>query len=120
MKAFAEIGDELYPLHTYLLSDDKSKMYGYKVDGRGAWQLMKSPYRFDSRRRKFQEVKISLPKITEPRAEKQVGGKTWQVKGSKGDTYTVTLNNNAFACSCTGFKFRSTCKHVDNIKETAS
>jgi hypothetical protein len=119
MKAFLELGDNLYPNHMYLLSDGKDKMYGYKVEGKGEWQLVKTPYRFDSRRRQFQEVKTILPNIKEDKAKKQVGGKSWIIKGSKGDSYTVSLNNGSFDCTCTGFKFRSKCKHVEGIKETA-
>lgn len=34
------------------------------------------------------------------------------VTGSKGDTYVVTKENNRFHCTCAGFSFRRTCKHV--------
>jgi hypothetical protein len=41
--------------------------------------------------------------------------KTFTVKGSKGDHYTVTVGGNRVHCTCSGFQFRKTCKHV---KET--
>jgi hypothetical protein len=34
------------------------------------------------------------------------------VKGSKGDTYIVTLSHNNTHCTCTGFGFRKSCKHI--------
>jgi hypothetical protein len=39
---------------------------------------------------------------------------TAEVKGSKGNSYTVRRNprNNAVSCSCPGFKFRGKCKHL--------
>jgi hypothetical protein len=40
----------------------------------------------------------------------------WKVKGSKGDTYTVSITNNQWNCTCSGFGFRRKCKHVDEIK----
>jgi hypothetical protein len=41
---------------------------------------------------------------------------TWQVKGSKGDSYTVTRVGNKLNCTCTGFQFRRKCKHLDVAK----
>ena len=38
---------------------------------------------------------------------------TWIVKGSKGDSYTVTKTDNRLNCTCTGFQFRRRCKHLD-------
>ena len=35
-----------------------------------------------------------------------------QVKGSKGDTYTVTIDKGGRTCTCTGFQFRKSCKHI--------
>ena len=36
---------------------------------------------------------------------------TKKVKGSKGEEYTVTLGAKP-SCTCTGFQFRKTCKHI--------
>lgn len=44
--------------------------------------------------------------------------KTWAVQGSKGKTYTVTLDHGRYECNCPGFQFRRSCKHVDEKKET--
>lgn len=44
----------------------------------------------------------------------------WQVKGSKGDSYTVSNSNGKWDCNCTGFGFRRKCKHVDSIKSGIS
>jgi hypothetical protein len=34
-----------------------------------------------------------------------------KVKGSKGEEYTVTMGARP-SCTCTGFQFRKTCKHI--------
>lgn len=36
------------------------------------------------------------------------------VKGSNGNEYTVTTSNGRTTCSCPGFQFRKTCKHIAN------
>jgi hypothetical protein len=43
--------------------------------------------------------------------------KTWTVKGSKGDSYIVTRQNNLIQCSCVGFQFRRKCKHIDMVEK---
>jgi hypothetical protein len=35
-----------------------------------------------------------------------------EIKGSKGNTYRVTIGPNGRACDCTGFKFRRACRHI--------
>jgi len=41
-------------------------------------------------------------------------------KGSKGDSYEVTYNQwngpDMWHCTCPGFKYRKTCKHVESAK----
>ena len=39
--------------------------------------------------------------------------KVWEVKGSKGNTYTVSRKSGAWACTCAGFKWRRDCKHME-------
>lgn len=40
---------------------------------------------------------------------------TKTVQGSKGETYIVTKNGNNVHCTCNGYRFRNTCKHVKEI-----
>ena len=42
--------------------------------------------------------------------------RSWQVQGSKGDTYTVSDNGGTWTCSCPGFGWRRKCKHVEAQK----
>ena len=40
---------------------------------------------------------------------------TITVQGSKGNTYIVTKENGKASCTCPGFGFRKTCKHVQEV-----
>lgn len=41
--------------------------------------------------------------------------KVWTVSGSKGNSYVVTRNSSKWDCTCPGFSFRKTCKHVSEL-----
>lgn len=41
--------------------------------------------------------------------------KTFTIKGSRGDTYTVTAASGKIHCTCSGFQFRKSCKHVKEV-----
>ena len=41
--------------------------------------------------------------------------KTIVVQGSKGNTYIVTKENGKVSCSCPGFGFRKSCRHIKEI-----
>ena len=48
-------------------------------------------------------------------------GRTWAVRGSKGDEYTVTQSVSDsrqifFSCTCVGYGYRRKCKHIEGIK----
>ena len=102
------------PNHVYLLSTDKSKMYGYIKAGTEEVTVVKKAYNFDARRRTFQEVKelgeLSLD---------DVKTETWNFTGSKGETYIVQKIDNMLKCNCPGYTFRGDCKHVKQIEEQA-
>lgn len=40
---------------------------------------------------------------------------TITVQGSKGQTYIVTKENGKATCTCPGYGFRKTCKHVQEV-----
>ena len=123
MKAFKEItewdSDFAVPNHVYFLNDSRDKMYGYVNSKTGLVQTVKKPYRFHTRGRKFQEVKNTW-NFSADETPAPVAGQTWQVAGSKGDIYTVTLELGTWSCTCSGFKFRGQCRHVESISSTVS
>jgi hypothetical protein len=37
---------------------------------------------------------------------------TWSVEGSRGSQYTVIRTKNSWSCTCPGFQFRKSCRHI--------
>lgn len=101
------------PNHVYLLNDSKDRMFGYSVGGRDKLTLFKSPILFDARRRKFKVVQNKW-NWTAPELVKT--DNTWEIRSSSGNVYTIEKNGSKLSCSCSGFKFRGKCKHVDAEK----
>jgi len=103
------------PNHIYFVSDNKEKVYGYVKQGTTDTFKFKTPYNFNTRGRKFVEIpnvyNFKIEEVSEVTTDK-----TWEVKGSKGDSYTVTLVGKKLVCSCPGSKYRGKCKHTDQIK----
>ena len=96
----------------YLLDDSKTKMYAYIKPGDKAVFKFKNPIRIDTRGRKFVVAKeqpdFEIEVTTNPNR--------WEVTGSKGDLYIVTLEEGVYNCSCSGFKFRGACRHVKEFE----
>ena len=44
---------------------------------------------------------------------------TYDVVGSKGNTYTVTNDRGSWTCTCAGFGFRRKCRHITEIKDAS-
>ena len=114
MKFFEEttVWDSDTPNHTYLLSDDKSKMYAYIRAGGNSVFTFKTPIRIDTRGRKFVAVKNTWGYNTTESNDNP----RWEVVGSKGDAYVVEQTDNGLSCSCSGFRFRGACRHVKEIE----
>ena len=100
------------PNHTYLVVDSKEKMLGYVRADTGVLELFKQPKPFDTRRRKFKEVKNTWGYV-EPQLVNTAN--TWQIRSSSGSTYTIEKNGSRLSCTCPGFKFRSKCKHTEEF-----
>lgn len=101
------------PNHIYLLSDDKSKAFAYVRSGTRDVFKFKSPIRLDLRGRTFKAVPNTFGYKIETEA---VEGRVWTVKGSKGDEYRVSEERGEFKCTCSGFRFRGACRHVEDIR----
>lgn len=41
---------------------------------------------------------------------------TWSVAGSKGSKYTVVRARNKWTCTCPGFQFRKSCRHIQELQ----
>ena len=123
MKYLQEItdwGKHNVPNHIYYVSDDNTKMVGYVKAGTKNLFKFSKPLSFDGRGRKFVELK-------DKKAEKDsvyfgkkentiVPQDAIKVQGSNGKIYLLTKNSNGkYTCTCQGFTFRHTCKHVNSI-----
>jgi len=115
MKWFAETTDykDSVPNGIYLLDDSKTKMYAFRPKGTGEIKVFKNAIKIETRGRKFVVNPVQFKtKLKEEEPE----GRFWVVKGSKGDEYKVTELNGNLSCTCSGFKFRGKCKHVESIE----
>ena len=113
MKAFIEMtrwDDGRETPHVYWMDDAKNRAYAYARWGNPAdVQVFKKPIRIDVRGRKFEVVRNIFGFVDH--SDHPVA-KTWTIKGSKGDEYTVTDDSGNLSCSCSGFRFRGDCKHI--------
>ena len=75
--------------------------------------MFKNPIRIETRGRKFVVNPVQFDTQAE---EEQPQGRVWTVKGSKGDEYKVSELNGEYSCTCSGFKFRAKCRHVDSVQ----
>lgn len=116
MKVFQEVTDWAVPNHTYILSDDKSKMYAYVKLGTKTVQEFKKPYRFDTRGRKFVEVPNTFGYVKKEMEEPKPGTE-YKVPGSANNVYTVREHLGDWTCTCPASKWqKSECKHIKQIK----
>lgn len=53
----------------------------------------------------------------QPGAQQVPDSKRWEIPGSKGNVYVVTKQDKQFTCSCPGFTFRKSCKHLSMIEQ---
>lgn len=44
---------------------------------------------------------------------------SWQVSGSRGNTYTVNRTRSTWTCTCPGFQFRKSCRHISELRDSA-
>ena len=84
-------------------------MYAYRSPRDAKIKVFKNPIRIDIRGRKF--VVNSVQFKTKLR-EEEPEGRVIEVRGSRGDIYKVVELNGNYSCTCSGFKFRGSCRHV--------
>jgi len=101
------VWDEATPNHLYLMEGDNC--HAYVMAGSNEHKVFAKPLRFDLRRRTFVKVKEFAP---------VAAASTKTVTGSKGEVYEV--DTAAQTCTCPGFKFRGTCKHVAETQQLAT
>jgi hypothetical protein len=103
------------PNHVYLVLGDRA--VAYSQWGESQPQYFQQPQRLDRRGRRFVEAAenswgfdLSVGVTQEPQQPPR--GQTWQVSGSKGQTYVVSRDRDQWSCTCPGYVFRRKCRHV--------
>jgi hypothetical protein len=94
--------DSKMPNHSYLLNDAGIAI-GMRKFSAGEVMKFKTPLLIDRRGRTFKLVDDLGP-------DTPVSSNIVEVAGSGTNVYSVDLDRKQ--CSCTGFSFRGTCKHI--------
>lgn len=117
MLEFTEWRDVAVPTnHVYWMNDSGNKIYAYARWGNpNDTQQFKSPITIDQRGRRFVKVRHDIYGWQDPDEVPQ--GRVFTVPGSRGDLYTVNDVDGRWSCTCSGFQFRSQCRHITLIKE---
>ena len=103
MDAYREVTGGQFPAHTYLL--DGNNLVAYIKVGEQRAFYFKNPIKgFDRRGRKFEKTDSTTFKF-------KVESHLVEVKGSNGNSYQV--DPEARTCTCPGFTFRGSCKHIN-------
>lgn len=92
------------PNHIYITDNGKTHIYAYIIEGTEESKIFSTPIPFSTKGRKFevlQEFEIEQPGIP--------------VQGSKGDMYYVTKDSGTYFCTCSGFRFRGSCRHIEKV-----
>ena len=90
------------PNHSYMLNDAGIAI-GYRKFSAGEVVRFRTPLRLDIRGRTFRLV-------DDLGSDDPVSSNIVEVAGSGTNVYSVDLDRKQ--CSCTGFSFRGTCKHI--------
>jgi hypothetical protein len=112
-------GDVNAKNHIYYLNEDKSYMVGYIKAGDTALFKFKKPIRIDSRGRKFELLKMKgePDSVYFGKKEEEAPKQAIEFEGSNGKKYYVSKIGAKYICTCPGFTFRHTCKHVTETKD---
>jgi len=61
-------------------------------------------------------IKIGDKPVEHKFVAEPVTKRTIKVSGSKGSTYLVTIDGKYKSCTCSGFQFRRSCKHIVGVE----
>ena len=120
MEALKEITGGQFPAHTYFLDGNTLVAY-IKIGDTEPFYFKNGIKGFDKRGRKFE--KVNTPLVNWANSLKEHIEKAEplpfikKVQGSKPNTW-YEVNTDENTCTCPGFTFRGTCKHIKEL-ETA-
>ena len=96
--------------HLYLFNDSMTKAYAYVRNRDLHLHVFKNPMVINTKGRKFE----ILERIKEEDPDRI------EVEGSNGNVYYVTKVDDGYKCTCTGFKYHGTCKHIEKVMNEIS
>jgi len=96
--------------HTYLLEGDS--MIAYMRSQTSVPFYFKKPIRIDKRGRKFERLDVNPFELV-PQVVIAQASTVKEIEGSKGAKYYVNLEDKT--CTCPGYTYRGTCKHVKEL-----
>jgi hypothetical protein len=104
--------------HIYYLNDEKSFMVGYIKNGETELFKFKKPIRIDARGRQFKVLSMNgEPDSVYFGKPEEAPKQAIEFEGSNGKKYYVSKIGAKYICTCPGFTFRHTCKHVTETKD---
>lgn len=106
VKETTEWSTDFQPNHILFLSNDRSKLLAYINSNTGKQVVLKTPIDFNPRYRTFEMIQ---------KIDDEAQG--IPVKSASGNVYYVTNDNGKWQCTCTGYKYHGTCKHIKHVKE---
>jgi SWIM zinc finger len=99
--------------HTYLLEGDM--MLGYMRTGTSVPFYFKNPIRISKSGRKFEKLEDNpFDTIFSVVVPQETSNNIKEIEGSKGAKYILDVD--AKTCTCPGFTYRGTCKHVKELE----
>jgi len=100
--------------HTYLLEGDM--MIAYIRVGSSVPFYFKNPIRISKSGRKFEQLTDNpFDDVFSVVVPQTVEGRVKEIDGSKGAKYILDID--AKTCTCPGYTYRGTCKHVKELEE---
>jgi hypothetical protein len=107
----SKIPKKITSLYPPTVVDTQSGRYAVYSGGKDSgWYPVSKDFTMEDALKRW--VKLEVGK-----ADKS-GDWTWQVENSKKNGfYTVKFDKQGWSCTCTGFGFRRTCKHVEQTKK---
>ena len=97
------VDDFTYQPHIYYVNDADKLVWFQVGDYSRGLDKYRVPKKFYRSGRKFEKI---------GEIEEEAVANIVKVAGSKGSVYTVNLDEGT--CTCTGFRFRGTCKHLQD------
>jgi hypothetical protein len=115
MKTIQPLPKEIKSWYPPVIANTLSGRYGI-LDGK--WYTLNDSETLETIRSRWVRVDWKGNPYQVPVVEPRTQSKEFEIPSSDGKKmYIVTVSGSNATCTCTGYGFRSRCKHVDEIKK---